>query len=45
MIQAAPAARAGAVFLQRGSGLRELGENDRDIETVCRILCPTGNPG
>ena len=36
MIQTAPAARAGAVFLQCGSGgLRELRENDRDIEALC----------
>ena len=40
MIQAAPAARAGAIFLQRGGDrLRELRENDRDIEALCRILC------
>lgn len=40
MIQAAPAARAGAIFLQRGGGrLRELRENDRDIETLCGVLC------
>ncbi len=40
MIQLPPAARASALFLQRGGdGLRELGENDRDIEALCRVLC------
>lgn len=43
MIQAAPAARAGAIFLQRGGDrLRELGEKDRDIETLCGVLCAHG---
>ena len=38
MIQAAPIARAGAVFLQRGNqgqGGRELRQNDRDIAALC----------
>ncbi|HEY2952233.1 MAG TPA: hypothetical protein VGK40_06615 [Verrucomicrobiae bacterium] len=40
MIQAAPAAHASAIFLQRGGDrLRELRENDRDIEALCRALC------
>jgi 3-oxoacyl-(acyl-carrier-protein) synthase len=43
MVQAAPAARAGAIFLQRGGDrLRELRENDRDIETLCGVLCAQG---
>ena len=38
MIQAVPAARAGAIFLQRGGDrLRELRENDRDIEALCGV--------
>jgi 3-oxoacyl-(acyl-carrier-protein) synthase len=41
MIQAAPASRACALFLQRGGhGLRKLLENDRDIESICMALCP-----
>jgi len=40
MVQTAPTARAGAVFLERGGdGLRELRENDRDIETLCGVSC------
>ena len=36
MIQAPPAARACALFLQRGSGgLQVLGKNDRDMESLC----------
>jgi len=38
MIQTPPAARAAAIFIQRGSGLRELQENDRDIEALCAVL-------
>jgi 3-oxoacyl-(acyl-carrier-protein) synthase len=40
MIQAPPSAHASALFLQRGGeGLRELQENDRDIETLCAAFC------
>ena len=43
MIQAAPAARAAAMFLQRGGDrLRELRENDRDIEALCGVLRAQG---
>ena len=36
MIQSTSVARASAIFLQRGgNGLRELRENDRDIESLC----------
>jgi len=40
MIQSPPAARASALFLQcGGDGLRELRENDRDIESLCAVIC------
>ena len=43
IIHAAPAARAVAVFLQRGGdGQHELGEKDRDIESLCALLGPRG---
>jgi len=43
MIQAAPAACAAAIFLQRGGDrLRELRENDRDIERLCRLIRAPG---
>jgi 3-oxoacyl-(acyl-carrier-protein) synthase len=35
-----PSARAGALFVERGGqGLHKLEENDRDIESVCVLLC------
>ena len=41
MTQLPPAARACALFLQRsGDGLRALRENDRDVESLCVLLCP-----
>ena len=39
LLQAPSAARAGAVFLQRGGPGRELQENDRDIEALCAVAC------
>ena len=40
IIRAPPAARACALFVQRSrAGLHELGENDRDIEPLCAVLC------
>jgi len=40
MIQSPVAAGASALFLQRcGGGLRELLENDRDIESLCALVC------
>jgi hypothetical protein len=40
MIQVPPAAWACALFVQRsGAGLYELRENDRDIESLCAVLC------
>ena len=40
LIDAPAAAFAGAVFLRLGGhGIQELGENDRDIEKLCRVLC------
>ncbi|MGZ4963901.1 MAG: hypothetical protein ACXWKG_00580 [Limisphaerales bacterium] len=40
IIQSPSAARASALFLQRGSGgLRELLEIDRDIESLCAVVC------
>ena len=46
MIQAARAARAAAIFLQRGGGrLGELRGNDRDIEALCAVLCAPGFAG
>jgi len=41
LIQLPPAARAWALFLRRsGEGLRALRENDRDVESLCVLLCP-----
>ena len=46
MIQVEPAARASALFLQRGSGgLRKLHESDRDIALVCSSLTAKNSPG
>jgi 3-oxoacyl-(acyl-carrier-protein) synthase len=39
MIQSPPAARACAIFLRRGGGGRPLGENDRDMESLCAAFC------
>jgi 3-oxoacyl-(acyl-carrier-protein) synthase len=40
ILQVPPATRACALFLQcGGEGLRELQENDRDIESVCTAFC------
>ena len=40
LIDAPAAAFAGAVLLRLGGhGIQELGENDRDIEKLCRVLC------
>ena len=45
LIQAPPAARACALFVQRGgAGLHELRENDRDIEPLCAVLCRSKSP-
>ncbi len=41
LINSPAAALAGAILLRLGgNGVRELGENDRDIEKMCRVLCP-----
>lgn len=40
LVHGAPAASACALFLSRhGHGLRELQENDRDIKSLCALLC------
>ena len=40
LIHAVPVALAAAVFLQcGGAGVRELRENDRDISSLCAVLC------
>jgi 3-oxoacyl-(acyl-carrier-protein) synthase len=40
IVRVSPVTRACALFLRRGGeGLRELHENDRDIESVCGSLC------
>jgi 3-oxoacyl-(acyl-carrier-protein) synthase len=44
LIQAPPAARACALFLQRGGGGRPLAENDRDMEALCAAFCAESQP-
>ena len=41
MLHLPPAAKASALFVQRGgSGRHVLRENDRDMESLCALLCP-----